>query len=135
MILYQPQLLLVPSVNGHLFLHSTTFFDTINFKPKGYKVKKKLTKAGVLKVELYVVSDNSFSEKVMNMKCINPVVHHVDLGDLLSIDDDNELNGSIEAIVYFKSNARTGGRRRTGSSTIKKVSSGGDTRPNPNNPK
>ena len=52
MILYQPQLLLVPSADGNLFLHSTTFFDTINFKPQGHKVKKKLSKGGVLKVEL-----------------------------------------------------------------------------------
>lgn len=137
MILYQPQLLVVPTEKGTLFLHSTTFFDTINFKPRGHKVRKKLNKNRVLKVELYVAADNNFPEEVMNMKCINPVVHHVDLGNLLEIDDEGNLNGRIEAIVYMvktnKSYARSSGPRRRagGSASAKLVTSGHSSRPNP----
>lgn len=130
MILYQPQLVLVPTADNKLFLHSTTFFDTVNVQPKGHKVKRKL-KDGVLKVELYVITDNNFPEEVLEMKCINPVVHHVDLGDILEVGADGELNGEVEATVYFKSNARSGGRRKAGSSTVRSTSNGSSSRPNP----
>lgn len=132
MILYKPQVLLVPSNDGNFFLHSTTFFDTINFEPKGYRVAKKLKKNGTLKVELHVVASNNFPSDVMKMKCINPVVHYVDLGDSVTVDKKGKLNCTIEAIIYFKSNARSGGGRRGGSTTVKSPTTGTRTRPNSN---
>ncbi|MEM6319340.1 MAG: hypothetical protein AAF960_16835 [Bacteroidota bacterium] len=133
MLLQTPQLVLVPDNQGHLFLHATTFFDKINFQAKGHKVARKLKKDGTLKVELYVVSNNSFSEEVLKMQCINPVVHRVDLGNILEVDEEGHLSGTVEATIYFlnpNKNARSD-RRRGGRTVVRSTSGGRPSRPNP----
>lgn len=137
MKLYQPQLLLVEKEDGSLFLHSTTFFDTINMLPKGHLVKKKVTKKGVLKVELYAVADNSLPSDI---NYVNAVVHHVDLGNILEVNEEGNLNGSVEATVYILADTNTkmaksrsgGKKRKAGSSTTGSTSSGRPGKPNPN---
>ncbi len=135
MKLYQPQLLLVLKEDGSLFLHSTTFFDTINMLPKGHLVKKKVTKKGVLKVELFAIADNSLPADI---NYVNAVVHHVDLGNILEVDEEGNLNGSVEATVYILPDRNAAksrsdrNRRKAGSSTVRSPTTGSNTRPNPN---
>jgi len=130
---YEPQLLIVKNTKGEFCLHSTTFFDKINVKPQGAKVATKISKSGALKVELYAVKDASISGDE-NIKCINPVVHHVNLGKSISEDINGNLSSSVKVSVYFidnsKSKSRSSGRRRTGSGVVRSTSSTRGSRPN-----
>ena len=127
MQLFHPQLLLTQTREGDYFLHATTYVDKISLVNKGYKVAKKLSKDRTLKVELYSIEDSNIIE---GEAFLNPIVHRINLGNLLGEEDI-----LIEVNHFIKeeySNKRSNGtkKRKKRTSTGNKIRSGGHTRPN-----
>ena len=131
MILYQPQLSFFQGEDDNYYLHAITFVDRVDLIANEYEaVPRKPNKKGIVKIELNALLEENLSK--IETKCLNPIVHLVNLGKLL----DEEIE-AVQVSLYIKSpkkgNSRSSKpkRKKAGSSTSTKPTTSINTRPKP----